>query len=46
MLRKADKAVLSLKGRELDLLPRNYKNCEDINAGVDRLVRWTMEAVA
>jgi hypothetical protein len=34
--RKADKAVLSQTAGELDLLPRNYKNCEDIDAGVDR----------
>jgi hypothetical protein len=37
--RKADKAALSLRARELDLLPRNYDYCEDIDAGVDRLVR-------
>ncbi len=44
--RKANKAALSLKATELDLLLRNYKNCEDIDAGVDRLVRWIKEAVA
>jgi hypothetical protein len=32
-------AALSLKSRELDLLLRNCKYCEDIDAGVDRLVR-------
>ncbi len=46
MWRKADKAALSLKASELDLLPRCYKNCEDIDAGVDRLVRWIKETVA
>jgi hypothetical protein len=44
--RKADKAALSLRARELDLLPRNHENCEDIDAGVDSLVRWIKEAVA
>ncbi len=44
--RKADKAVLSQRARELDLLPRNYDNCEDIDAGVERLVRWIKESVA
>ncbi len=44
--RKADKAALSLKARKLDLLPRNYENCKDIDAGVDSLVRWIKEAVA
>jgi hypothetical protein len=39
LLRKADKAALSLRARELDLLPSNDKNCEDVDAGVDRLVR-------
>jgi hypothetical protein len=43
--RKADKTALSLRAREQNLLPRNYKNCEDIDAGVDRLVRWIKEAV-
>jgi hypothetical protein len=37
--RKANRAVLFLRARELDLLPRNYENCKDIDAGVDRLVR-------
>jgi hypothetical protein len=40
LCRKAGWAELSLRARELDLLPRRYKNCKDINAGVDRLVRW------
>jgi hypothetical protein len=44
--KKANKAVLSLKATELDLLPRNYENCKEIDAGVDRLVRWIKEAVA
>jgi hypothetical protein len=44
--RKANKDVLSSKATELDLPPRNYENCEDIDAGVDRLVRWIKEAVA
>jgi hypothetical protein len=38
--------VIALKARELDLLPGNYGNCEEIDAGVDRLVRWIREAVA
>jgi hypothetical protein len=37
--RKADKAALSQRARELDILPRNYENCKDIDAGVDKLVR-------
>jgi hypothetical protein len=44
--RKADKAPLSLRARELDQLPRNYKYREDIDAGVNRFVRWIKEAVA
>jgi hypothetical protein len=44
--RKADKAALSLRARELDQLTRNYKNLKDIDVGVDRLVRWIKEAVA
>jgi hypothetical protein len=44
--KKADKAALSLRAKELDLLPRIYENCEDIDAGVDRLVRWIKEVVA
>jgi hypothetical protein len=39
MWKKADKAALSQRARKMDLLPRNYENCEDIDAGVDRLVR-------
>jgi hypothetical protein len=35
-----------LKARELDHLPRNYKNCREIDAGEDRLARWIKEAVA
>ncbi len=35
-----------MKARELDLLPRSYENLEDIDAGVDKLVRWINEAVA
>jgi hypothetical protein len=37
--------VLSLSARELDLFPRNFQNGEDIDAGVDRLVRWITETV-
>ncbi len=44
--KKADKVALSLSARELDFFPRTYKKCEDIDAGVDRLVRWIKEAVA
>jgi hypothetical protein len=32
--------------KEQDLLPKNYKYPEDIDAGVDMLVRWIKEAVA
>jgi hypothetical protein len=41
----AEKAALSLKARELELLLRNYKYCEDIDTGVERLVRWIKDAV-
>jgi hypothetical protein len=44
--RKADKATLTQRARELDLLPKNYENCKDIDAGVDSLVRWIKEAAA
>ncbi len=44
--RKADKAALSQRARDFNLLPRNYESCKDIDAGVDRLVRWIKEAVA
>ncbi len=37
--RKAKKAALSERARELDLMPGNYENCKDVDAGVDRLVR-------
>jgi hypothetical protein len=43
--RKADEAALSLRSKELDLLSRNYKNNEDKDAGVDRLMRRIKEAV-
>ncbi len=43
---KADIALLALRVRELDLLPRNYKNCKDNDPGVDRAVRWIKVAVA
>jgi hypothetical protein len=43
--RKADKTALSQRARELDLQPRNYEHCKDINAGVERLVRWIKEIV-
>jgi hypothetical protein len=39
LLRKADKAVLSLCARDLDHFPRNFHNCEDIDAEVDRLMK-------
>jgi hypothetical protein len=42
----AGRAVLALKVKALDLLHKTYENCEDIDAGVDRLVRWVKEAVA
>jgi hypothetical protein len=44
--RKADKATLSQRARELDLLSRNYEHCKDVDAGVERLVRWIKETVA
>jgi hypothetical protein len=31
--------VLSVRARELDLMPRSYENIEDIDAGVYRLLR-------
>jgi hypothetical protein len=46
LLRKADKARWSLRAKELDLLPRDYVNCKDIDAEVNRLVRLIEEAVA
>jgi hypothetical protein len=42
----ADNGVLSLRARELDLFPKHFENCEDIDTGVYRLVRWIKEAVA
>jgi hypothetical protein len=42
----ADKAALSLRAKELDLFPNCFENCDDIDTGVDRLVRWIKEAVA
>jgi hypothetical protein len=44
--RKADKVLLSLSATELDIFPRNSENCEDIDVGVNRLVRWINELVA
>jgi hypothetical protein len=41
----ADKAAISLKARKLDLFPRRFENCENIDVGVNRLVRWIKEAV-
>jgi hypothetical protein len=38
--------ALSVRARELDLMPRGYKNIQDIDAGVDRLVRCIKDAVA
>jgi hypothetical protein len=35
----ADKAALSLRAKELDLFPKRFENCDDIETGVDRLVR-------
>jgi hypothetical protein len=43
---KAYKVALTVRARKLDLMPRSYDNIEDIDAGVDRLVRWIKEAVA
>jgi hypothetical protein len=31
---------------ELDLMPRDYENCKDIDKGGERLVRWIKAAVA
>jgi hypothetical protein len=45
-LRKAKMVALALKAREPYLLPRNHKNCEDSNAGVEKLVRWMKEVIA
>jgi hypothetical protein len=42
----ADKTVLSLRARELDLFPKCFEDCDDIDTGVGRLVRWIKEAVA
>jgi hypothetical protein len=36
--RKADEVALSLSFRELDLFLKNFQNCKDIYAGIDRLV--------
>ncbi len=44
--RKAAKVALSMSAGELDLFPRTYRKCEDIVAGVDRLVRWIKQVVA
>ncbi len=38
--------ALSLRTQELDLFPRHFASCEDIDAGVDRLLKWIKEAVA
>jgi hypothetical protein len=46
MWRMADKVAISIKARELDLFPRHFGSCEDIDAAVDRLVEWIAEAVA
>jgi hypothetical protein len=35
----ADKAVLSLRAKELDLFPKRFENCYDIDTGVDRSMR-------
>jgi hypothetical protein len=43
---KANKAALSLHAREFDCFPRHFQNFKDIDAEVDRLVRWIKEAVA
>jgi hypothetical protein len=42
----ANKVALALRARKPDLLPRNYAYCNDIVAGVARLVRWIEDAVA
>jgi hypothetical protein len=44
--KKADKVVLTQGSRELDFFLRNIENSKDIDAGVDRLVRWIKEAMA
>ncbi len=44
--RKADKVALSMRARELNLFPRTYEKCQDIDAGVDKLVWRIKEAVA
>jgi hypothetical protein len=44
--KKKKKTALSLRARELDLLPRNYENCEGIDAKAGRLKRWLKEGVA
>jgi hypothetical protein len=35
----ADKGALSLRAKELDLFPKCFENCNDIDTGVDGLVR-------
>ncbi len=42
----ADKAALSLRAKKLDLFPKHFDNCDDIDTGVDSLVRRIKEAVA
>jgi hypothetical protein len=44
--RKADNVALSLSVQELDLFPRHFQSCENIDAAVDMLVKWIKEAVA
>jgi hypothetical protein len=44
--RKANRAALALRARELDFMPNNYTNCEHVHKGVEILVRWIIEAVA
>jgi hypothetical protein len=46
VLKMADKFRLSFKVRELEQLPRAFKNCHDNDAGVDRLMRWIKVAMA
>jgi hypothetical protein len=35
-----------MSAQELNLFPKHFQGCEDIDAGVKRLVKWIKEAVA
>jgi hypothetical protein len=41
-----NKAACSELAEELDRFPRHFENCEDIDTGVNRSVRWIKEVVA